>query len=92
MDDAVDAVAGEYLVKLDAVAHIRLVKGDGPARYLLNAFACLGAAVNKIINDDDIHALLQKLNAGVAADIAHSAGDQNRHKDNSFTLSESILY
>ena len=92
MDDAVDAVAGEYFVKLLAVTHIRLIKSHGLARYLLDTLARLGAAVNKIINDDDIHALLQKLNAGVAADIAHSAGDQNRHKDNSFTLSETILY
>ena len=75
MDDAVYVVRGEYLIELFAVAHIGSVEGEGSARYLLNALLCLFTAVYEIIYDDNVKALLKQLHAGVAADIAHAAGN-----------------
>ena len=77
--DAVDIVLFKYPVERFAVAHVSLVEYDRPAGYLPDAAPGLGAAVDEIVDDDDVHTALQKLDAGVAADIAHAARYQNCH-------------
>ena len=79
VDDAVDIVLFKYLIEPFTVAHVCLVENDRPAGYLLNAASGLGAAVDEVVDDDDVHAALQKLDAGMAADIAHAACYQNCH-------------
>ena len=72
-------MAAEHLVQLFAVAHVDLIKRHVLVRDLLHAAACLGAGVHEVVDDHDLHALLQQLHAGVAADIAHAAGYQYCH-------------
>ena len=75
VNDAVDGVARENFVELFSVAHVRLIEGDGPSGYLLQAISDLLAAVDEVINNDDLHAALKQLHAGMAAYKAHTASN-----------------
>ena len=79
MNDAVDLLLGKNAVEPGAVAHVHLIEFQRPARDLFDPSARLRAAVDKIVHDDDIHALLKQLHARVAADVAHAAGHQYGH-------------
>ncbi len=66
-------------VQRGAVADILLVEGDLLPGDLLNPFDRLGGRVYQIVDHNDIHALFQELNAGVASDITGTAGYQYSH-------------
>ena len=79
MNDAVDLLLGKNAVESGTVTHVHLIKFQRPARDLFDPSARLCTAVDKIVHNDDIHALLEQLHARVAADVAHAAGHQYGH-------------
>ena len=63
-----------------AVADILLVENRGDTRDLLNLIHNVRLRIGQIVHDDDLISRLQKLDAGVAADKAGAAGNQNFHQ------------
>ena len=63
---------------------VAFVEAQVLARQLPDPVQALGVGVAQIIHDHDAVAAVQKLHAGVGADIAGTAGDQYIHGDSSF--------
>ncbi len=69
----------KYPVERGPVPHVLLIKGETLPGYLLHAIERLCAGIDEIVYDDHIHALLEQLDAGVAADVSGPAGNENCH-------------
>ena len=79
VDDAADLVFGEDLPQQPFVPDIALIKLQGLAGELLHPLQAFGIGIAQIVDDHHAVAALQKLQAGVRADIPGAAGDQNIH-------------
>ena len=71
--------AREHGVQACAVAQVDPVEDQRSARELLDPAQRLLLAVAEVVDDGDVVAGPQQLHAGVAADVAGSAGDENLH-------------
>ena len=79
VNDSVNLRAGERGVQGGAIQQINPVEDQRPARELLDPAQRLRLAVAQVIDDDDLVAGAQQLQAGVAADVTGSPGDENPH-------------
>ena len=80
LDDCGDVRAfGEDLLHVLVPGHIRFVKAEVLAGDLLDAVQHHRGSVVVVICHDHVVASVQKLDAGVAADITGTAGNQNCH-------------
>ena len=68
VDGAADVVLFKNAVQGGAVADVLLVEGHLLPGDLFNPVDGLGGRVYQIVDHNDIHALFQELNAGVASD------------------------
>ena len=83
VDGAADVVLFKNPVERRAVAHVVFVEGHLLAGDLLHALDGLGAGIDEVVDDDHAVAAVQKLHAGVAADVAGAARYQYVHVDSS---------
>ena len=80
LDDGGDVRAlGEDLLHVLVLGHVRIVEAEVLAGDLLHAVQNHGGSVIEIVCHDHVIAGIQKFDAGVAADIAGTAGNQNCH-------------
>ena len=79
VDRAVDAVLFKDAVEHGAVAHVVFIEGDLFARDHFHTLDRLRAGIYKVVDDDDLMAAVEQLHAGVAADVAGAAGDEDVH-------------
>ena len=79
VDGAADVVLFKDAVEGRAVAHVVFVEGHLFAGDLLHALDGLGVGIDQIVDDDHAVAAVEKLHAGMAADIARAAGDKYVH-------------
>ena len=80
LDDGGDVRAlGEDLLHVLVLGHVRIVEAEVLAGDLLHAVQHHGGSVIIVICHDHVIAGIQKFDAGVAADIAGTAGNQNCH-------------
>ena len=77
-------VLGEEGLHLVLAAQLRLDKGDFLSHDLLHPVDSLLTGVIQIVGHHDVIARLDELHAGVAADVAGAAADENGHKKRSF--------
>jgi hypothetical protein len=82
VDDAIDLILGEDLAQEGLVTDIALVETQILAGDVLHTVQGLGIGVAQVIDDHNIVTLVQKLHAGVGADITGTAGDKNFHRKN----------
>ena len=73
-----DRVPCEEHLERTAVAHVRLDKDHPPAGDALDAAHHARAAVGKVVQNHNLAAGGQQLNAGVRADVARAARYENR--------------
>ena len=81
VNGAVDMVLFKDAVEGRPVAHVVFVEGHLFAGDLLHALDRPGAGVDEVVDDDHAVAAVQKLHAGMAADIPGAAGDKDIHDD-----------
>ena len=87
VDGAVNLMLLENPGQLLLVPDIQIIEYGCLARDGLDALHGLRAGVGQVVHNDHVHAPVQQLRAGVAADIAHAACYQNRHlAASSFTI------
>ena len=80
VDDGINTgMPGEQGLHLVLMAQLRLDKGDLFSGDLLHPPQSFLAGVAEVVRHYDIIPGLQKLHAGMAADITGSAANQNRH-------------
>ena len=80
LDDRGDVRAlGEDLLHVLVLGHVRIVEAEVLAGDLLHAVQHHGGSVIIVICHDHVIAGIQKFDAGVAADITGTAGNQNCH-------------
>ncbi len=85
MDDGVDVgILGEQGLHLAGVAELGLDKGDLFAGDALHPREGFLAGVAQVVRHYDFVPRVDKLHAGVAADVAGAAANQNRHDTLSF--------
>ena len=77
-------VLGKERFYLGLAAQLGLDKGDGLAHDFLHPAEGFLAGVVQIVGHHNVVARLNELHAGVTADVAGAAADQNRHNDRSF--------
>ena len=79
MEDAVKGVCLEERVELCPVEKIGFADLDGLSGDLLHAADAFAAGVYEIVHNDDGMPCVEQLHAGVAADVAGAAGNENIH-------------
>ena len=80
LDDRRDVgTLGEDLLHILVFGHIGLIEAEVLAGDLLDAVEDHRGCIIVIVRHDDVVAGIQKLDAGVAADVACAAGNQNSH-------------
>ena len=80
LDDGRDVGAlGEDFLHILVLGHVGLIEAEILAGDLLDPVEDHGGCVIVIVRHNDIVACIQKLDAGVAADVACAAGNQNSH-------------
>ena len=87
VDDGINAgILGKEGLHLLLVAQLRFDEGDFLSHDLLHPAKGLLAGVVEVVRHDDVAARLDKLHAGMAADIARAAADKNGHRNRSFQI------
>ena len=79
MDDRVDGVGGEHGVQRGAVAQIGPDEGEVTPGDRAHPAQRLLLAVAQVVDHDQVVAGAQQFDAGVAADVTGTAGDQDAH-------------
>ena len=80
LDDRRDVgTLGEDLLHILVFGHIGLIEAEVLAGDLLDAVEDHGGCIIVVVRHDDVVAGIQELDAGVAADVACAAGNQNSH-------------
>ena len=86
MNYGVAGMGGENGLQSGAVPAVNMVKDGSTARNGINAVKDADLAVGEVIRNYDIIAGLQKLHAGVTADVAGAAGDKYCFHDISLSI------
>ena len=79
MDDRVGLEAREHGAQRFLVRHVRLMERGALARDFLDLIHDRGLGIAQIIHNGDRVPRLKQLHAGVAADVARTAGNKNLH-------------
>ena len=92
MEHAVKTVRVEKLVEGRAVQKIHFVKFERFSGDALDAPQALRVGVDEVVRHNDRVSGVQKLHAGVAADVSGAAGNENVHRDDLLRKMARFLY
>jgi hypothetical protein len=77
VDHGVDVVVPEHGIQCFPVADVGLDEGEIHARQFAHPDEGFGAAVAQVVQHDDVIAGVEEFHAGVGADVAGAAGDED---------------
>ena len=75
VDDGVDLVLGEDFLQALPVQKVGFVEFEVLAGDLPDVVQGFGLGVDEVVHDDDVLACIEKLHAGVGADVPGAAGN-----------------